>query len=106
MKLFKSKSAPKEPVYLLCYRAIRQEPWEEPAGREAAFAAFAGCVQMRKITPFNGRRLLLAGPDYCVQPDDHDDPLLIGAAAVRAVLTPAEFEAHARQTAEYALVST
>jgi hypothetical protein len=75
----------------------------EPATRSQAMRAFDACVAKGDITPTNGRRLIVAGPDYLVQPDDPNDPLLIGDAAVKAVLSPAEYQAHLGQFARYAL---
>jgi hypothetical protein len=37
------------------------------------------------------RRLVVTGPDWFVQPDDPTDPLLIGDAALKAVLDPEEY---------------
>lgn len=75
----------------------------EPATQRQARQVFDICVAKGWFTPTNGRRILVTGPDHLVQPEDHNDPLLIGAAAVRAVLSDAEFEAFAAQTVRYAL---
>lgn len=37
------------------------------------------------------RRLVATGPDWCKQPDDPADPLVVGDAAVRSVLTAEEY---------------
>lgn len=68
-----------------------------------ALEAFGEAVATGVFSPSNGRRILVTGPDYQVQPDSPEDPLLLGAYAVRAVLSDAEFEAFAAQTARYAL---
>lgn len=95
-------------VHFVVYRSRRcddggQMGFAEPATREQAMRAFDACVAREDITPANGRRLIVAGPDYRVQGEDLNDPLLIGAAAVRAVLSDQEWLAFAAQTARYAL---
>lgn len=86
-------------TYVVVYRGAGTPGFQEPATREQALAAFQGCIYTvdpggdYAITPFTGRRVYVTGPDYCIQPDDPSDPLLIGLAAVRAVLEPDEYAA-------------
>lgn len=100
--------APKD-IRFVVYRSRRRcdntplMDFSLPVTRAQATRSFEACLARRDITPDNGRRLLITGPDYAVQPEDHGDPLLIGVAAVKAVLSAQEFEAFAAQTAQYAL---
>jgi hypothetical protein len=93
----KSKSAPREeavaPAFFVVYRGPHGNLTSDPIGRDLAFEKLDEFVAKRYPT-HGGRRLIITGPDYCVQPDDVDDPLLIGDAALRATLTPAEYEAY------------
>jgi hypothetical protein len=91
--MFKSKSAPKAETYFFVYRARGVEGFQESGTKEQVLEAFAQCLANGYITPTNGRRIVIAGPDYRVQPEDVNDPLLVGDAAVRAVLTEREYEA-------------
>lgn len=91
---FKSKSASKrEPVYVVVYRSPAARGFEETATHEQAMEAFQQCVGLGHFSPDTRRRIFVAGPDYCVQPDDPTDPLLIGPAALRAVLSDEEYAA-------------
>lgn len=97
---FKHKNASKEePRYVVVYRGVGTPGFEEIATRDQAMAAFTGCLHTVEpggsyaITPHSGRRVYVTGPDYRGQIDDPTDPLLVGEAAVRAVLTPAEYTA-------------
>lgn len=105
----KPKHAAGPDVRFVVYRSRRRcdgrqlHGFTQPATQVQALDAFRRCLARRDITPANGRRMLITGPDYAVQPEDHGDPELIGAAAVRAVLSDAEFEAFCGQTARYAL---
>lgn len=97
-------------VHFVVYRSRRcddggQMGFAEPATREQAMRAFDACVAREDITPANGRRLIVTGPDYVVQPDDLNDPLLIGDTAVKAVLSPVEYEAYLGQFVAAALES-
>jgi hypothetical protein len=101
MSLFKSKSAPKEePQFVLVYRGVGTPGMAETATRAQCLEAFRGCLYTidpgsgdYAVTPYSGRRVFVTGPDYCIQPEDHSDPLLIGTAALREVLSPAEYAA-------------
>lgn len=94
MSLFKHKNASKEdPVYVVVYRNPRGQGWEIVATHDTAMDAFEAVVSRGYVNPYERRRMFVTGPDYCVQPDDPDDPLLVGDAALRAVLTPAEYAA-------------
>lgn len=91
---FKSKSASKaEPVYVVVYRGPRGRGFEEIATREQAMEAFEQCVGLGHFSPATRRRMFVTGPDYCIQPEDPTDPLLIGTAALRAVLDGDEYAA-------------
>jgi hypothetical protein len=68
-----------------------------------AKTAFDVTVEFGAINPSNGRRVVLAGPDYTVLPDNPDDPLLIGDVAVKAVLSDQEWQAYLGLTAAAAL---
>lgn len=65
--------------------------------REAALDDFGSWVRGAQragegFTPWSRlRRLVVTGPDWVVQPDDPTDPLLIGDAALKAVLDPEEY---------------
>jgi hypothetical protein len=78
--------------FFVVYRGPHGNLTSDPIGREVAFDKLNEFVHGGYNT-HGGRRLIITGPDYCVQPDDVDDPLLIGDAAVRAVLTPGEYSA-------------
>lgn len=92
--MFKSKSAPEtKPVFLVVHRSPSTPGFEETATREQALEAFRQIVALGHHDPRSRRRLLVTGPDYCVQPEDLNDPLLIGEVAVKAVLTEREYEA-------------
>lgn len=86
-------------TYVLVYRGVGTPGQAETAAYDQAIAACQGCIYTvdpggdYAITPFTGRRVYVTGPDYCIQPDDPSDPLLIGLAAVRAVLEPDEYAA-------------
>lgn len=107
MGLLKSKNAPKEEaVYLVVFRGPGVPGFEETATKQQAFEAFRQCIGMGYLNPYDRRRLYVTGPDYCIQPDDPSDPLLIGPAALRAVLTEVEYAALPQvQTVRCALVS-
>lgn len=67
------------------------------ASREQALNDFTAAVIYadhagEPYTPYDrGRRLVATGPDWCKQPDDPADPLVVGEAAVRSVLTAEEY---------------
>lgn len=94
-----SKNAPKaEPTYAVAYRGVGTPGFTDTMSREQALAAFVGCLYVSDpatgdyaVTPWSGRRIYVTGPDYCIQDDDPSDPLLIGTAALRAVLAPDEY---------------
>jgi hypothetical protein len=95
----KSKNSAKD-TYVLVYRGQGTPGQAEECTRDQAMAAFTGCLYTidpnsgdYAVTPHSGRRVFVTGPDYCVQPEDHSDPLLIGTAALREVLSPAEYAA-------------
>lgn len=59
------------------------------------------------FTPYSReRRLVVTGPDWEMQPDDPDDPLLIGNVALAAVLTPAEYSLIVHGTVARALLES
>jgi len=66
--------------------------------RAAALDAFAEHLAAaaeggETYTPFSHRRrLMVTGPDWTRQPWSPEDPLLIGDAALRVVLTPDEYQ--------------
>jgi hypothetical protein len=66
--------------------------------RESAISLFTAWLESatRNGEPFTpherGRRLMVTGPDWCTQPEDHDDPLLVGDAGLKAVLTAREYQ--------------
>lgn len=94
MSLFKSKSASKaEPTYIVVFRGPGVPGFEETATKGQALEAFRQCVGRGYFDPRTRRRIYVTGPDYCVQPEDPSDPLLIGTAALRAVLAPGEYAA-------------
>lgn len=104
----KSKSAPKEEqhptgVYFVVYRGPHGNLTSDPISRELAFDKLDEFVA-KKYPTHGGRRLIITGPDYCVQPDDVDDPLLVGDAALRATLSRAEYEAYVLGPVAEALV--
>jgi len=86
-------------TYVFVYRGIGTPGMAETATYDQAIEVHRGCVAVKlptgdhAVTPHSGRRVFVTGPDYCVQPEDHSDPLLIGAAALHAVLSPAEYAA-------------
>lgn len=53
-----------------------------------------------------GRRLIATGPDWCRQPDDPTDPLVVGDAAVRSVLTAEEYSLIVHGTVAQALLES
>lgn len=58
-------------------------------------------------TPYErGRRLLVLGPDAVVLPESPDDPLLIGEAALRSVLTPDEYQLYVHGPVATALLES
>lgn len=76
--MFGSKSASTD-VYVVAWRGAGTPGFEETSTHKQAMAAFRGCLYV--IAPETG--------DY----DDPSDPLLIGTAALRAVLAPDEYAA-------------
>jgi hypothetical protein len=60
---------------------------------------FRNCVASGLASPRNGRRVVITGPDYTVQPEDYTDPLVTGEEGVKRALTPEEYEAYLGLTA-------
>lgn len=55
---------------------------------DAAWEQFIACVRAQP-----GQSLVMRGPGWCTCPPSTVDPLIIGAEAVRAVLTEQEYQA-------------
>ncbi len=99
MSLF--KNAPEvDPVWFLVEREHGRATPYQRGTREAALDDFSSYLRScardgEAFTPYTrARRLAVTGPAWVIQPDDHADPLLIGADALRAVLSPAEYAAY------------
>jgi hypothetical protein len=105
----KHKASVEKPagVHFVVYRSRRCDGSmslsADPCTEAQALEAFKQCVAKGYITPTNGRRLIVTGPDYTVLPDNPDDPLLIGDTAVKAVLSEQEYRAYLGQYVAAAL---
>lgn len=92
--VFKNKSAAKEGQdFHVVYASPAAPGFDTPATETQALEAFRMCVALGHITPDNGRHLKVIGPKHCVQAHSVVDPLPDPDAALRAVLTEAEYTA-------------
>lgn len=66
---------------------------------------FKVTAEFAQPTPRNGRRILITGPDYCIQPEDYSDPLVTGEEGVKRALSEQEYQAYLGLTAAAVLES-
>jgi hypothetical protein len=97
-------------AHFLIYRSPRcgdQPPggFTEQLTKDQARTAFKLAVHRADVSPRNGRRVLIAGPDYCIQPEDFTDPLVTGEEGVKRALSPEEWQAYVGLTVAAVLES-